>query len=155
MGLLKIARFQRAVTSPQPHIRCCLSPSHGAATPPSLPAADGASETRYSLESPSVRSAAEDAWGYKRHTPRRFGDALLLHHRRPDRAADHRPSPVVAHLFENSVHLLHSFRIGLPVRAADRRPIADLTARAVTPSVNPRPRRGYSHRLKCAAKRRR
>ena len=29
------------------------------------------------------------------------------------------------------------------------------TARAVTPSVNPRPRRGYTHRRRCAAERRR
>ena len=54
-------------------------------SPTSLPPADGASEMRYSLETPSVRSAAEDAWGYCRHTlSRRFGDALLPH--QPDRA---------------------------------------------------------------------
>ena len=31
-------------------------------------AANGASEMRYSLETPFVRSAAEDAWGHSRHT---------------------------------------------------------------------------------------
>ena len=31
--------------------------------------ADSASEMRYSLETPFVRSAAEDAWGYSRPTP--------------------------------------------------------------------------------------
>ena len=64
---------------------------------------------RYSLETPSVRSAAEDAWGHCRHTlSRRFGDALLLQSRSP-------------------------------------------TARAVSPSVNPRQRRGHTHRCRCVA----
>ena len=75
--------------------------------------ATGASEMRYSLETPSVRSAAEDAWGYCRHTlSRRFGDALLLQRQ-------------------------------------------SMTARAVSPSVNPRQRRGHTHRRRCAAERRR
>ena len=43
--------------------RLCLSLPH-IATP-----ANGASEMRYSLETPFVRSAAEDAWGYRRPTP--------------------------------------------------------------------------------------
>ena len=42
--------------------RLCLSLPH-IATP-----ANGASEMRYSLETPFVRSAAEDAWGYRRPT---------------------------------------------------------------------------------------
>ena len=42
--------------------RLCLSLPH-VATP-----AHGASEMRYSLETPFVRSAAEDAWGYRRPT---------------------------------------------------------------------------------------
>ena len=83
--------------------RLCLSLPH-IATP-----ANGASEMRYSLETPFVRSAAEDAWGYCRHTlSRRFGDALLLQRR-------------------------------------------SLTARAVSPSVNPRQRRGHTHRCRCVA----
>ena len=68
---------------------------------------------RYSLETPFVRSAAEDAWGYCRHTLfRRFGDALLLQRQ-------------------------------------------SMTARAVSPSVNPRQRRGHTHRRRCAAEHRR
>ena len=43
--------------------RLCLSLPH-IATP-----ANGASEMRYSLETPFVRSAAEDAWGHSRTTP--------------------------------------------------------------------------------------
>ena len=43
--------------------RLCLSLPH-IATP-----ANGASEMRYSLETPFVRSAAEDAWGHGRPTP--------------------------------------------------------------------------------------
>ena len=43
--------------------RLCLSLPH-IATP-----ANGASEMRYSLETPFVRSAAEDAWGHSRPTP--------------------------------------------------------------------------------------
>jgi len=42
--------------------RLCLSLPH-IATP-----ANGASQMRYSLETPFVRSAAEDAWGYRRPT---------------------------------------------------------------------------------------
>ncbi len=34
----------------------------------SLPTAHSASQMRYSLETPFVRSAAEDAWGYRRPT---------------------------------------------------------------------------------------
>ena len=41
---------------------CNIPPIH-IATP-----ANGASEMRYSLETPFVRSAAEDAWGYRRPT---------------------------------------------------------------------------------------
>ena len=43
--------------------RLCHSLPH-VATP-----ANGASEMRYSLETPFVRSAAEDAWGHSRPTP--------------------------------------------------------------------------------------
>lgn len=43
--------------------RLCLSLPH-IATP-----ANGASEMRYFLETPFVRSAAEDAWGHSRPTP--------------------------------------------------------------------------------------
>ena len=43
--------------------RLCHSLPH-VATP-----AHGASEMRYSLETPFVRSAAEDAWGHSRPTP--------------------------------------------------------------------------------------
>ena len=92
--------------------------------------------TRYSLETPFVRSAAEDAWGHSRPTPsalRRCATPPPSPPRPRERsrlqltpdsvggtridadaprsaAADalmHTP----AHLFENSVHLSHSFRI--------------------------------------------
>ena len=57
--------------------------------------------------------------------PQRFGDALLPH--QPDRA------------------LLTSSPLAV---------VPNLTARAVTPSVNPRQRRGHTHRRTCAAERR-
>ena len=64
-------------------LRLTLALSHASASLPHIATpATGASEMRYSLETPSVRSAAEDAWGYCRHTlSRRFGDALLLQRR--------------------------------------------------------------------------
>ena len=69
-------------------LRLTLALSHASASLPHIATpATGASEMRYSLETPSVRSAAEDAWGYCRHTlSRRFGDALLHRRHRPDRA---------------------------------------------------------------------
>ena len=60
------------------------------------------------------------------HTTQRFADALLPH--QPDRA----------------------LRTSSPI-AVVRNP----TARAVTLSVNPRQRRGHTHRCRCAAERRR
>ena len=119
-------------------------------SPTSLPPANGASEMRYSLETPFVRSAAEDAWGYRRPThpalrrcatspPARPRSADLIASRssggvRPRQRSRLQLTPdsvggtrtdadasrsaaadtlrhTPAHLFENSVHLSHSFRI--------------------------------------------
>ena len=62
--------------------RLCLSLPH-IATP-----ANGASEMRYSLETPFVRSAAEDAWGYRRPTHPALRRCATSPPSRP-RSADH------------------------------------------------------------------
>ena len=50
-------------------LRLTLTLSHTSASLPHIATpANGASEMRYSLETPFVRSAAEDAWGHSRHT---------------------------------------------------------------------------------------
>ena len=108
--------------------RLCLSLPH-IATP-----ANGASEMRYSLETPFVRSAAEDAWGYRRPTHpsalRRCATSPSSPTRPRERSRLQLPPDSVggtridtdaprtrrrwhspAHLFENSVLLSHSFRI--------------------------------------------
>ena len=116
----------------------------------SLPPAHSASQMRYSLETPFVRSAAEDAWGHSRPTPSalrrcatpppaRPRSADLIASRSsggvrprqrsrlqltpdsvggtrtdadaPRSAAADTLQHTPAHLFENSVHLSHSFRI--------------------------------------------
>ena len=70
MGLLKIARLQRAdITSPSPR---AIPTQHQRR-------AYGASETRYCIITPFARRGSGGRMGHRRSTiTRRFGDALLL-----------------------------------------------------------------------------
>ena len=94
------------------------------------------SVTRYAKRSVACRDSP-------RHQPLRAGGTPLPHHHRI--AHPHRPPSSSDCASTSSAIHLYALRRCAPAP----------TAQAVTPSVNPRPRRGYTHRRICAAERRR
>ena len=64
------------------------------------------------------------------------------------------PSAVASHIVRHHPSYCASTSSAIHLYALRRCALAP-TAQAVTPSVNPRPRRGYTHRRICAAERRR
>ena len=109
------------------------------------------SVTRYAKRSVACRDSP-------RQQPLRAGGTPLPHHRRLPHpsSAIHRIAPSAQYIaigVTPSARSDSGGRMGHRLAPSICAPAP--TAQAVTPSVNPRPRRGYTHRRICAAERRR